>query len=174
MKGRTNLELSNFILNIVLQFAKPCAVPSIQLTQLALKNRLIQNLTNPHTSPGSLITVARTNTFTGSTDLTATQLGLLETIHDRVQLEADVGAVRDEDALAGAGQTLLLQGGQFLEEAGNVHDGAGADQINALGGDKAGREDMEVVGDVFVDDSVTGVCPGKPRLIPVWISFAYR
>lgn len=173
-KRKTNLEKCNLILNIILQLPKSRAITRIQSPQLALKKRLIENLTNPHTPPRRLITIARSNTLTRSTNLATAQLRLLKTVHNRVQVKADVGAVRDEDALAGAGQTLLLQGGQFLEEAGNVHDGAGADQINALGGDKAGREDMEVVGDVFVDDSVTGVCPGKPRLIPVWISFAYR
>lgn len=163
MKGRTNLELSNFILNIVVQFAKPCPIPSIQLTQLALKNRLIQNLTNSHTSPGSLITIARTNTLTGSTDLTTTQLGLLETIHDRVQLEADVGTVRDEDALSGGGQTLFFQGGQFLEEAGDVHNGSGADKVDTFGGDKARGEDVEVVGHIVVDNRVASVCRGKEK-----------
>lgn len=91
-----------------------------------------------------------------------------------MQVKADVGAVGDEDALASVGQTLLLQGGQFLEEAGDMHDGAGADQVDALGGDEARGEDVEVVGDVFVDDGVAGVCLGKSRLTPAWISFAYR
>lgn len=83
-----------------------------------------------------------------------------------MKVKADVGAVGDEDALAGGGQTLLLQGGQFLEEAGDMHDGAGADQVDALGGDEAGGEDVEVVGDVFVDDGVAGVCSGKLRSTP--------
>ena len=163
MKGITNLELSNFIFNIVLQIAKPCPIPSIQQTQLTLKNRLIQNLPNPHTSPGSLITVARTNTLTGSTDLTATQLGLLETIHDRVQLEADVSAIRDEDTLSGGSQTLFFQGGQFLEEAGDVHDGSGADKVDTSGRDKARGEDVEVVGHIVVDNRVASVCRGKEK-----------
>lgn len=78
-----------------------------------------------------------------------------------MQVKADVGAVRDEDALASGGQTLLLQGGQFLEEAGDMHDGTGADQVDALGGHEAGGEDVEVIGDVVVDDGVAGVCEGK-------------
>jgi len=130
---KTNLEKRNLILNIIIQLPKSRTIPSIQRPQLALKKRLIQNLTNPYTPPRSLITIARPNTLTRGTDLATTKLRLLKTIDDRVQVKADVSAVRDEDALASGGETLLLQGSQFLEEAGDVHDGAGADQVDALG-----------------------------------------
>lgn len=76
-----------------------------------------------------------------------------------MQLEANVGAVGDENTLVGGGQALFLEGGQFLEEAGDVHDGSGADEVDTFGGDEARREDMEVVGYVVVDDGVAGICP---------------
>lgn len=65
--------------------------------------------------------------------------------------------VRYEDALASSRQTLLLQRSQFLEEAGNVHDGTGANQIDAFRGDEARRQDVEVVGHVVVHDRVSGI-----------------
>lgn len=39
-------------------------------------------------------------------------------------------AVRNEDALASGGQTLGLDLSEFLEEAGDVDDSAGADQVD--------------------------------------------
>ena len=80
-----------------------------------------------------------------------------------MQLEADVSAIRDEDTLSGGSQTLFFQGGQFLEEAGDVHDGSGADKVDTFGGDKARREDVEVVGHIVVDNRVASVCRGKEK-----------
>lgn len=152
------LEHSNLILNIILQLPKPCPIPSFQQAQLPLKNGLIQNLTNPHTPPRRLITVTRTNALSCCPDLPSPQSRLLQAIHNRMQLEADVGAVGDENALVSGGQALFLEGGQFFEEAGDVHDGASTDEIDAFGGDEARGEDVKVVGYVVVDDGVAGVC----------------
>lgn len=74
-----------------------------------------------------------------------------------MQVEADVRAVGDEDALAGGAETLGLELGQFLEETRDVDDGAGTDQVDTFGRDQAGGQDVEVVGDVVVDDCVAGV-----------------
>jgi len=46
-----------------------------------------------------------------------------------VQVETDVGAVGDEDTLAGGGQALGFERGELLEETGDVEDRAGADQV---------------------------------------------
>lgn len=75
-----------------------------------------------------------------------------------MQIEADVGTVRDEDAAVDVGETLVCEGAEFLEEAGNVDDGAGADQVDAFRRDEAGGEDVEVVCHGVVDDGVAGVC----------------
>jgi hypothetical protein len=69
-----------------------------------------------------------------------------------------VCAVRDEDALGGALQALGFDSGQFFEEAGDVKDGTGADQVDTFGRDEAGGKDMEVVGDVLVNNGVAGIC----------------
>jgi hypothetical protein len=49
-----------------------------------------------------------------------------------VEVEADVRAVRDEDALGGALQALGLNSGQLLEEAGDVEDGTGTDEVDTF------------------------------------------
>lgn len=74
-----------------------------------------------------------------------------------MQVEADVRAVRDENALAGCAETLGLELGQFLEETRDVDNGTGADQVDTFRRDEAGGQDVEVVGDVVVDDCVAGV-----------------
>ena len=74
-----------------------------------------------------------------------------------------MGAVRDEDTLSGGSQTLFFQGSQFLEEAGDVHDGSGADKVDTFGGDKAGGKDVEVVSHVLVDNCVACVCRGEEK-----------
>ena len=151
------LEHRKLILHIVFQIAKARTVTSIQAAQLALKDSLIQDLADADAATGSLIAVAGTDALTGGADLATTQTGLLETIDHRVQVEADVGAIGDEDALGGALKALLLQGSQLLEEARDVDDGTGADEVHARGRDEAGGEDVEVVGFVAVDDGVTGI-----------------
>lgn len=87
-----------------------------------------------------------------------------------MQLEADVRAVRDEDAFASGRQALLLQRSQFLEEAGDVHDGAGADQVDAFRRYEARGQDVEIVGHGFMDDSVAGVFFGVPFMISLVLS----
>jgi hypothetical protein len=128
------------------------------VSQLALESLLVQNLANTHTATSSLVTVAGTDTLTGGADLTATETLLLETVDNRVEIEADVRAVRDEDALGGALQTLSLNSSELLEEAGDVEDGAGTDQVDTFRRDQSGGQDVEVVGDVLVDDGVAGIC----------------
>jgi hypothetical protein len=133
----------------------------VQIPQLALKDRLVQNLANTDTPAGSLVTVARPNSLTGGADLATTQLSLLQAINNRVQIEADMRAVGDENALAGILQPLLFQRDQLLEEAGHVHDSSGTDEVDACRRDQPRREDVEVVSDVVMDDGVARIWGGK-------------
>lgn len=153
----THLEQSKLILNIVIQITEARAVSAFQITQLALKQRLIKDLSNADTPPGSLITVTRTNTLTSGTDLAATKTGLLQTIHNRVQVQTDMRAVGDEAALAGALKTLLLVGGQFLEETGDVDDRASTDQVDTGGRDQARGQNVEVISIRAMDDRMAGI-----------------
>lgn len=158
-----HLEPVNLLLDIVVQLPKPGPVPGIQTAELPLKDLLIQHLSHANTPPGRLVTVARTDTLTRGAHLATTEPSLLEAIDDGVQVEADVRAVGDEDALAGGSQTLFLQCGQLLEEARDVDDGASADEVDAGRGDETRGEDVEVVGHVVVDDGVAGIFDMKKR-----------
>lgn len=152
------LETGNFLLDIVGDVSIACAVGSVQGAQLALKSDLVQDLTDAHTTACGLVAVAGSNTLTGSANLATTKTLLLKTIDDRVEVKADVRTVRDKDALGSALQALGLDGGQLLEEAGDVEDGAGTDEVDAFGGNQTGGQDVEVVGDVLVDNGVAGIC----------------
>jgi hypothetical protein len=153
----TYLESTNLLLNIIVQLTESRSIPSVQRPQLSLKDRLVHNLANTDTSAGSLVTVARTNSLTGGADLATTQLSLLQTINNRVQVEADMRAVGDENALAGILQPLLFQRGQLLEEAGDVHDSSSTDEVNAGRRDQSRGKNMEVVSDVVMDDGVARI-----------------
>lgn len=63
-----------------------------------------------------------------------------------MKIETDVSAIRDENPLASVLETFLFERGELLEEAGDVDDGAGTDEVDASRRDQARREDMEVVG----------------------------
>lgn len=67
-------------------------------------------------------------------------------------------AVRNENPLARVLETFRFEGGELLEETGDVDDGSGADEVNAGRGNQSGGEDMEVVGGGVVDDCVAGIC----------------
>lgn len=127
---RSYLEAGNLLLDIVGQITEARTVGSVESAQLALKCLLVEDLTDAHTAARSLVTVAGTDALAGGADLAATETGLLETVNNRVQIEADVGAVGDEDARAGGGETLGLELGQLLEEARDVDHGTGADQVD--------------------------------------------
>lgn len=110
-RRETYLETVDLLLNIIRQLSKPVPVPSIQIAQLALKHLLVQNLTNTHTPSRSLVTVTGANTLTRSADFAFTELGFFQSVDDGVQIEADVGTVRDEDAAVDVGETLVGEGG---------------------------------------------------------------
>lgn len=85
----------------------------------------------------SLGAVGRSNAPSGGADLAGAQLDLLEAVDGGVQVKVDLAAVRDEDAVAHAGQALFLEALELFEEAGDVEDDAGADEVLALGVDQA-------------------------------------
>ena len=153
----TYLEPIYFILDIIRQLSKSVSVPTIQIAQLALKHLLVQNLTNSYTSSRGLVAVTRTNTLSGSTDFAPAAFGFFQSIDDGVQIETDVGSIRDENALVDVDKTLAGECAEFFEEAGDVDDGAGADEVNALRRDETGGENVEVIGHGVVDDGVAGI-----------------
>lgn len=75
-----------------------------------------------------------------------------------MEIEADLGPVADKHPLPDVLQPLAVERGELLEEAGQVDDRPGADQVDARRRDEAGGQDMEVVGDIVVHDCVSGVC----------------
>jgi hypothetical protein len=163
--SHTYLEASNFLLNIVGDVSVTCAISDIESAQLALESDLVQDLTNAHTAASGLVTVARTDTLTGGADLAAAETLLLETIDNRVKVEADVRTVRDKDALSGTLQSLGLDSGEFLEETRDVEHGTGTNEVDTFRRDQTGGKDVEVVGDILVNDRVTGICNQLKRTI---------
>lgn len=126
----TYLEASNFFLDVVRDVTEASTVRGVERAQFALKGSLIQNFTDAHTAARGLVTVARTNTLASGANLTATKTSLLQTIDNRVQVKADMCAVRNKDATTGGSQTLGLKLSEFLEEAGDVDDGSGTNQVD--------------------------------------------
>ncbi len=68
-----------------------------------------------------------------------------------MEVEVDLAAVRDEDSVVDIGQALLLEFGELLEEAGDVEDDTGTNQVHAIRVDEAGREKVEAVRDAIRD-----------------------
>lgn len=105
----TYLEARNLLLYIVGQVTEASPVSRVQCAKFPLESLLIQNLTNAYTPPCSLIAVAGTNPFPSGSNLATTQTGLFQAVNDRVQIKADVRAVRDKDALPRSAETLCFK-----------------------------------------------------------------
>lgn len=145
------LEPANFFLNIVFQeIAVALPVSVGQLAQLALKQFLVKELGQAHTTAGSLGTIAWANSSLGGANSVRAQLDFFEAINSGVEVKVDVASVGYEDALAGIYNSLGLNIGKFLEERWYVEDDARTDQVDAFRRDKTGWEEMEVVGDATV------------------------
>ena len=86
----------------------------------------------------SLCAVRWANTSPRSANLALAQLNLLEAVDGGMEVEVDLTAVLDEDTVVHVFQALFLQLGKFLEEARNVEDNSGADQVHAVRVDEAG------------------------------------
>lgn len=90
------------------------------------------------------------------TNVSSTELNLLEAIHQLVHIEDNVCPVGDVYPVRGV-QAVLVQRLQFLEEAGDVDNAAAADDVDAVGVHETRGEDVEVVCDSIGDDGVSGV-----------------
>lgn len=119
--------------------------------------------------------VRGTDTTACGADLAVTELNLLEAIDGSVKVEVDVAAVGDEDTVVDIGEALRLELAELAEEAGDVEDNRGTDQVHAVGVDETGGEKVEVVLDAIGDChtavmsvifAVGAHCvPGAPRRI---------
>jgi hypothetical protein len=107
---------------------------------------LVKDLVHAYPVAAGLVGVRRADAAAGGADLVAGQLALLEAVDAGVQLEVDLGAVADEEVLAGVGEALRLEVGEFLEEGLNVEDDARADQVGALRVDEARGQEVEAGG----------------------------
>lgn len=90
------------------------------------------------------------------TNVSTTELNLLKTVDQLVDIKDDMRPVRDEYPVGGI-QAVLVQSLEFLEEAGNVDDATAADDVDAARVHETGGEDVEVVCDSIGDDGVSGV-----------------
>lgn len=151
------LESRNFLFDIVRQLSKAVLVYRLQVPQLPLEELFVQNLSHTNTSPGSLVAVAGADSLACRPNLAPATFGLLKPVDHGVKIEADVCAVGDENALTHILEALLLQRGQFLEEAGNVDDRAGANEIDTGRGNETRRKDVEIVGHRVMNNGVAGI-----------------
>jgi len=140
-------EAGDLLLDVVLeQVAEALLVPGGQVAQLLLEMLLVKDLVHAYPVAAGLVGVRRADAAAGGADLVAGQLALLEAVDAGVQLEVDLGAVADEEVLAGVGEALRLEVGEFLEEGLNVEDDARADQVGALRVDEARGQEVEAGG----------------------------
>lgn len=169
--GAVLLEAGNLLLDVVLeQVAKALLIARRELAQLALKELLVEDLVDANTTPldatqkvspcpmftarracsrrvayPGLCAVRRANAAPRGANLALAQLHLLETVDGGVEVKVDLAAVRDEDAVVDVGQALGLEFAELLEEARDVEDDAGADEVHAVRVDEAGGEEVEAV-----------------------------
>jgi len=68
-----------------------------------------------------------------------------------VKVEVDLATVGNEDPIVDIGKALLFEFGELLEEARDMEDDAGADQVLAVGVDESGGEEVEAVRDAIGD-----------------------
>lgn len=149
-----SLDLS---LDIVLeQVAVALLVGGGHGPELVVHELLVEDFSNSDTGASGLGLVARADTLLGGADGALAELNLLEAVDERVQLEQRVSAVADEDAVLGA-QAVLLQLLQLMEELRNADNSGGTNEVDGLGVDQTGRQDVEVVGDAVDDDGVAGI-----------------
>ena len=68
-----------------------------------------------------------------------------------MKVEVNVAAVGDEDTVVDVGEALLLELAELTEEAGDVEDDRGTDEVHAVGVDETRGEKVEVVLDAISD-----------------------
>lgn len=69
-------------------------------------------------------------TFSGGANLSSAKLALLESINALVEVQDNVGAVGDEQSVLGL-DAMSLELLELLEEAWNVNNGSGTDEVDA-------------------------------------------
>lgn len=152
-----DLVADDLVLDVVLQqVSEPLLVAVGEAAQLGSKLLVVEDVAYPHTAASHLGAVGWANALLGGADEARAQLNLLQAIDHLVQVENDMGAVADEDALARV-EAVLLKSVELLEERGDVDDASGANEIDALGVDQAGGQDVEVVGDTIGNDGVASI-----------------
>jgi hypothetical protein len=70
------------------------------------------------------------HTLAGGANLPLAQFNLLKSVNSLVKIQNDVCAIRDEQAVIGL-DAVSLKLFQFLEEAWQVNNGSGTDQVHA-------------------------------------------
>lgn len=158
------LDLDFDIVSLQCGIAVEFAVAGFQIPEASLPALLlVDQHPERHAAAGNLVTVARADALARGANDSLSTLDVLarvfgEPIDDTVQVEAYLGAVGDEDAVADTLQAFCFEGAKFLEEARDVDDAARADQVElARRVDEAGWEDVEVVGDVVDDDGMARI-----------------
>lgn len=106
--------------------------------------------------------VRGTDTTAGGADLAITKLNLLETIDGSVKVEVNVAAIGDEDTVVDIGEALLLELAELAEEAGDVEDDRGTDEVHAVGVDETGGEKVEVILDAIGDCDTAAMLVSVP------------
>ena len=111
-------------------------VAVVQKAQFLLEGGPVEKLVDADAAAGRLGGVGWADALAGGADVGGAQLHFLEAVDELVQIEDEVGAVRDEDA-AGRVKALFLHGLELGEEGRHVHDGASANQVQAPGIDQS-------------------------------------
>lgn len=152
-----DLVTRDLILDVVLQqVSEPLVVAVGEAAELFGQLLLVEEIAHADAAASHLGAVGWADALPGGADEARAQFYLLQAIDHLVEIEDDVGAVADENALLGV-EAMLLESLELLEERGDVDDTAGADEVDALRVDETGGQDVEVVGDTVGDDGVTSV-----------------
>lgn len=127
------LEALNLVLNIVDKKVAEALLETLsELAKLVLKELLVEHLADGDAVAGSHGAVGWANTALRGADAVAAKLLLLQSIDLNVAVGDDVATIGHQEALADVLQALGLEIGHLLEEGGDVNDGTGSDEADAL------------------------------------------
>lgn len=91
-----------------------------KLANHAVEFLFVKDVVNADTAAGSLGRIRRANAATGSADGAGSELDFFESINGGVEVEVDLSAVADLDAITDAVKALGLELLELLEERGTV------------------------------------------------------
>ena len=126
---------SNLAFRVVLKVSVALEAALDKLAELGRKQLRVVEVVNTQTGARGLGRVGRTDALLGGANAAASQLDLLESVDDLVEVEHEVGSVRNEEATV-AVQTLLFERVELGEERRNMDDNARADEARATGVDQ--------------------------------------